>query len=417
MSVGWSGPDPIGFFDGIGTSYELGTRYTALGDVTINNVRVWGPPGGTARASRTGKIWTTAGVLITSAAMPDVIPSGWNTYPLLAPVPLPTGSSIIVSYDVTDSYGARVGGFSYPLVSSDTLVQADERRLGVTPDLFPPSGAGNTFYGIDIDYTAGIGGNLRPVVGVAASSVGLQVTANLTIVDESPATISYSIEWGDGQTSAVSGLGPHTHVYAAAGTYAIMVTATDNVGQQDSAAIAVTVTAPAGSDAIIYQCAVALLTYVKAQLAVTSAGWPDTARNCVVPGQLAWDECECGLLAVEWLGNTFTNAPPTPVQETNDGCSAMVGMNFRVTAVRCAPQPANGAVAPTCEALDAAAQVQFIDSLAVTRGVALASKALDDANAVLAFSFGGASTTGPQGRCVGVTMDVTFATVNNVGAC
>jgi hypothetical protein len=95
----------------------------------------------------------------------------------------------------------------------------------------------------------------------------------------------------------------------------------------------------------------------------------------------------------------------------------MIGMTFRVSAVRCAPSVRQGAVAPTCTALDAGAQVQFIDSLAVTRGVAFAAKALEDANTVLSYSFNGASPTGPQGRCVGVTMDVTFGAVNNVGAC
>jgi PKD repeat protein len=417
MTAGWNGPDPIGFADGLGTSYELGTRYTALGDVTINNVRVWGPPGGTPRTSRSGKIWTTAGVLLASATMPDVIPSGWNLYPLSAPVPLTTGSSIVVSYDVTDTYGARIGGFAYPLVSADGLVQADERRLNLTPDNFPPSGAGNTFYGIDIDYTAGIGGNLKPVVGITVTAAGLVATANLTIVDESPLTVTYVIEWGDGQTTPVTGLGPHTHTYAAAGTYAVMVTATDNVGQQDSAAIAVTIVPVGGSDIAIYQCAAALLAYVKAQLAATAAGWPSDARNCVVPGQLAWDECECGLLAVEWIGNIFTNALPASVQETDDGCNSMVGINLRVTALRCAPQPVQPAIAPTCTALDASAQTQFIDSLAMTRGVAFAVKALEDTNVILTYSFGGASPTGPQGGCVGVTIDVTLGVVNNVGAC
>lgn len=417
MTAGWNGPDPIGFSDGIGTHYELGTRYTAISDVTINNVRVWAPVGGAARANRTGKIWSTGGAVLATAVMPDTLTPGWTLHALDAPVALSTGTSVIVSYDVTDTYGATVGGFAFPLVSADGLVQAEERRLNSTPDLFPPSGAGNTFYGIDLDYTAGIAGNQRPVVGIAVTSVGLNASATLTIEDESPGTVSYVIDWGDGQTSAVVGLGPHAHVYATAGTYAVMVTATDNGGLQDSAAVVVIITPPPGNDAVAYTCAAALMTYVRAQLAATTAGWSADARECVVPGQLAWDECECGLLAVEWLGNIFSNTLPTPRQELNDGCNSMVGMTFRVTALRCAPGPIAPAVAPTCEALNAAAQTQFVDSFAVTRGVAFAAKALEDSNTVLAYTFGGATPTGPQGRCVGVTIDVTFGVVNNVGAC
>jgi hypothetical protein len=243
MSVGWSGPDPIGFADGAGVTYELGTRYSAVNDVTINNVRVWGPPGGTARANRAGKIWSTGGALLATAAMPDTLPSGWSTYPLDSAVPLAAGSSVVVSYDIQNTYGAKVGGFAYPLTSSDGNVQAVERRLSdPTPDVFPPSLSGNTFYGVDIDYTAGIGGNQRPTVGISVTRDHLAVAATLTILDESPGTVTFAIEWGDGQQSVgLTSLGPHNHTYAAAGTYAILVTATDNGGLTDSAAAAVAV--------------------------------------------------------------------------------------------------------------------------------------------------------------------------------
>ncbi len=417
MSVGWSGPDPVGFSDGAGATYELGTRYTAVNDVTINNVRVWAPVGGAARLNRAGKIWSTGGALLATAVMPDTLPSGWSTYPLNSPVPVVAGSSVVVSYDITNTYGARVGGFAYPLASNDGNVQAVERRLSdPATDVFPPSAAGNTFYGIDIDYAPGISGNQAPVVGITATSLGLSASATLTITDESPGTVTYVIEWGDGQKSiGLTTLGPHSHTYAAAGTYAVMVTATDNDGLTDSAATVLQVTVASGSDGVIYQCAVMLLAQVKAQVAATAAGLPANVRSCVVPGQLAWDCCE--LLAVEWLGNFFTSALPTPSQQTDDGCKAMLGMTFRVTVLRCTPLPDDAGNPPSCTDLDAAAQIQFIDSLAVTRGVAFASKALEDANTVLSYSFGGAVPTGPQGGCVGVTMDVTFGAVNNVGAC
>lgn len=249
MSVGWSGADPTGFSDGAGTSYELGTRYAAVNDVTINNVRVWAPASGASRTSRAGKIWSTGGALLATATMPNTLPSGWSTYALDTAVPLTAGSSVIVSYDTTDTYGATVGGFAYPLNSTDGNVQAVERRLNATPDLFPPSGAGNTFYGIDIDYTAGIGGNQRPTVGISATAGTLSASATLTITDESPGTVTYVIEWGDGQSSlGLTSLGPHNHTYAAAGLYAVMVTATDNGGLTDSAAAAVDVrgSLPAG---------------------------------------------------------------------------------------------------------------------------------------------------------------------------
>jgi PKD repeat protein len=249
MATGWNGPDPSGFSDGVGTHYELGTKYTAVGDVTISHVRVWGHATGAARASRAGKIWSNAGVLLASATMDDTLPSGWTNYALNTPVEVVAGNSVIVSYDVTDTYGATTAGFAYPLASSDGNVSAIERRLNATPDLFPPSGAGNTFYGIDIVYTAGLSGNERPTVGISATAGTLSAAATLTIDDEDPGSVTYAIEWGDGQTSTgLTSLGPHNHTYTTAGMYAIMVTATDSGGLSDSAAAAVTVrdTLPTG---------------------------------------------------------------------------------------------------------------------------------------------------------------------------
>lgn len=249
MAIGWNGPDPTGFSDGGGTSYELGTKYTATEDITITHVRVWAPVGGASRTSREGKIWSNAGGSLGTASMPDTLSSGWTTHALAVPVEVTTGTSIIVSYDTTDTYGAAVGGFSYPVASADGAVNAIERRLHATPDNFPPAGVGNTFYGIDIAYTLGIAGNTAPEVGISATTSVLSAAATLTIDDEDPGTVTYAIEWGDGSTTTgLTSLGPHNHTYAAAGTYAIMVTATDAGGLQDSAAVAVTVRAaiPAG---------------------------------------------------------------------------------------------------------------------------------------------------------------------------
>lgn len=242
MSVGWSGPDPTGFTDNA-TDYELGTKYHANSDITINNVRVWSPAGSVAFASRKGRIWSAAGVLQATANLPDQLPSGWSTYALSAPVTVVAGTDIWASYSVQDTYGA-VTAPGYPRTSGDGLVAATGGALNGAPTAFPNS-AQATFYGIDIDYTAGLAGNQRPVVGITATPTGyLTASATLTITDDFPATVTYVIEWGDGTSSGVNTLGPHQHVYAAAGTYAVMVTATDAGGLTDSAALALTVHAP-----------------------------------------------------------------------------------------------------------------------------------------------------------------------------
>lgn len=250
MSVGWSGGDPSDFSDGGSATYELGTEYLANGDVTINNVRVWGHAASASRASRAGKVWSSGGALLASAVFPDTLLAGWHTYPLDAPVEVPSGTTVVVSYDVTDTYGATTASIGYPRLSADTLVSAVRARRDLsTPDVFPSGNTLAAFYGIDIDYAAGLVGNARPTVGLSATVSTLAAAATLTIDDETPATVTYAIEWGDGSsTTGLTSLGPHNHTYAAAGLYAIMVTATDDGGLTDSAAVAVNIPAalPAG---------------------------------------------------------------------------------------------------------------------------------------------------------------------------
>jgi hypothetical protein len=243
VSVGWSGSDPSDFSDGGSANYELGNEFIANADVTINNVRVWGPAVSASRANRAGKIWSSGGSLLASATLPDTLLAGWHTYPLDSAVEVPSGTTVVVSFDTTNTYGAVTSSLGFPRLSADTNVSAVRgRRDLATPDVFPSGTTTGAFYGVDIDYQAGLVGNNRPTVGISAVVDTLQAVATLTIDDEDPNTVTFVIDWGDGQQSGIlSSLGPHSHTYTTAGLKAIMVTATDEGGLQDSAAVAVDV--------------------------------------------------------------------------------------------------------------------------------------------------------------------------------
>lgn len=96
-------------------------------------------------------------------------------------------------------------------------------------------------------------GALKPAGALAVFSVAGAVTAtnllaSLTLTfTNGILPVTSTIEWGDGITTLVSGAGPHTHLYDAAGTYAIMVTSTDAGAQTDATALPVTVTAAPGA--------------------------------------------------------------------------------------------------------------------------------------------------------------------------
>lgn len=167
----------------------------------------------------------------------------------------------------------------------------------------------------------------------------------------------------------------------------------------------------------LYLAASRLLNEVHAQIALTTAGLPTKLREGVVPGSLAWDECECGLLAVEWVGTNYSDTPPTPALQRDEGCRPYVVAGLKVTMARCVPGTQVVGRPPTPAQLDAAAQIQFEDSFAMMRGSTIALTGLVTDNTILGFDMNGAQPQGPEGGCVAVTQSVDVYLSNMFGPC
>lgn len=241
MTVAWSGADPSSFHDAA-TDYEMGNRWLVNQDISITQLRVWGTGTSAALTNRRGYIRTTADVILSTIVLPDTIPAGWNSYNLPSPLLVDAGSSIWADFGTLEDYGAVVPG-GFPRSSSDSGVTVNLGGFNATVGNLPTT-TGTTFYGVDFVYD--LVPSTAPIVGISLSRSGLTVQATLTIEDDHPDAVTYSIEWGDGVTSGVSGLGPHSHTYAAAGVYAVLVIATDQDGETDAAVAMVTVLDPAG---------------------------------------------------------------------------------------------------------------------------------------------------------------------------
>lgn len=156
-----------------------------------------------------------------------------------------------------------------------------------------------------------------------------------------------------------------------------------------------------------------LLECVRVGLAATEAGAPD--RVCEVPGQLAWDGCECGTLAVtvDRIFQSATFPQPAGDNELAAQCaSAYLAVDATVTVLRCAPNPQGTALAPTCTALDAAALAWFIDMDAVRSALACCLLDMRTADTIVEFVLRDTVPAGPQGGCVGSDTRLTFGIAN-----
>jgi hypothetical protein len=256
----WDGATPTQADDGPTQLYELGVAVTVVADITITAVRVWHGASSNTVADRAARFWTTGGGEIDVVDLADTLAPGWTEYALDAPLERTAGSQFVLSYSTRQFYGAVAGGL--PNDSADGAVTLAGGRFRDGQVALFPSTASTTFYGIDLVYELGIGGNVAPVVELAVAVTGFEATATATVDDEAPGSVTYLFKWGDGSTTATSSATAE-HTYAAAGVYPVLVVATDAGGLKDSAAAVLVVNDPgAGMDveAVIVELAERLRT-------------------------------------------------------------------------------------------------------------------------------------------------------------
>jgi hypothetical protein len=253
MALAWNGSDPVEVVDS--EDYELGIAYRADSDLTMTHARIYTPAGEEAITPRRFRLWSSVGGALYTETLPDDLSSGWSLHELTTPQEITSGTVFVVSYNTGGNYGALSGALDNDVVSSDGLVTAlaavnapggNNGRFNETPGSFPNLGTGgHSFYGVDFQYTAGIGGNTAPrITDTSATTTGLVATAAATVEDDESLTgLTLRIDWGDGQASTVTyPTLSAQHTYAAAGTYPLLFRATDSDGLSDYEADYVTVT-------------------------------------------------------------------------------------------------------------------------------------------------------------------------------
>jgi hypothetical protein len=153
-----------------------------------------------------------------------------------------------------------------------------------------------------------------------------------------------------------------------------------------------------------------------AQNGVDNTGDLELHRIGAVPGEIAWDACECGLLAISEQRRYPSIDFPT--EGLNDAlpCGApYTVVPYVIALVRCVPSSEEDGEPPTVEALSAAAEQLNTDIAKLRQAIWCCLNDLYRTNQVLAFTVGASDVVGPEGGCAGHQLTVLVGFGNDCG--
>jgi hypothetical protein len=138
--------------------------------------------------------------------------------------------------------------------------------------------------------------------------------------------------------------------------------------------------------------------------AINATG-PELARVCLhVPGDIAWDDCQCGSFtqsAGPWLWSENGRAETTLAGDDNLCAPAYLGLQVTAVVLRCVTQLSGGDLAPPCPPLALDSQQWHKDAFALRRGILCCLEALRVAGTIQSYQITSHTAAGPQGMCVG----------------
>lgn len=125
-------------------------------------------------------------------------------------------------------------------------------------------------------------------------------------------------------------------------------------------------------------------------------------RHGVVPGAIAWDECDCGLLAVSVGAIAVTETFPDPLtRRIGNACDAPYeAAEIIIQVVRCTPTVDAGN-APTVAQLDSSAQEILRDAYQMMKAVSVKLCEMNAARDIADFLMRPLTPQGPTGVCGG----------------
>ena len=130
-------------------------------------------------------------------------------------------------------------------------------------------------------------------------------------------------------------------------------------------------------------------------------------RRLITGGEVAWDNCECGQLAVSFERKFPSMSFPLEEVDHESNCGGPWLVNqFLISLARCWPSTTESAMnpAPTPEAITAAAQQLDRDMTMLRRGIGCCLDEAFNTHAIAAWEIGAQEVNGPQGACIETTL-------------
>lgn len=132
-------------------------------------------------------------------------------------------------------------------------------------------------------------------------------------------------------------------------------------------------------------------------------------RSGVVPAAIAWDECDCGLLAVSIARSHFSEEFPEELtlRTSSADCDQPWEVaELVIQIIRCAPNPVGDNLAPTVAALDASAQEVIRDAHETLYATKATLCQMRDDEDIVDYFLRTQEAQGPEGGCVGSELRV-----------
>lgn len=225
-------------------SVELGVKFIASSEGQITGLRYYKSAQDTG--THIGSLWSSTGVLLTSATFTNESTSGWQTVNFSQPITITAGVTYVASYHSNGFYAATPNFFTSNY--SNGALTAPTGGNGVyaygTGSLFPTASYNATNYWVDVLYQGGS----QNTVPVAANDTGFSTAVGTPLAIQG-STLLVNDSDPDGNTLSITSVGSGVNGEVAFNSQSNTITFTPAAGYSGAASFSYTISDGTGGTA------------------------------------------------------------------------------------------------------------------------------------------------------------------------